>query len=193
MKETVMNRKWTLAAWLVVGLVMVAGVSCKKKAPATPEAPMDPVAPTATPAEEVIAPPVQPADDTPDWMSDDIKKLNENLRAAGLIGDVYFDFDKYDLKPEARDRLAKNAAFMRENPSFEFSIEGHCDERGTNEYNLALGDRRANAAADYTTSLGIPINRLRTVSFGEERPVCNERSPSCWDRNRRAHFVVTSK
>ena len=187
-----MNRRWTVAAWLLVGVVVVVGVGCKKKAPATPEAPIEPVTPVAQEPEEVIEPPSAPADETPEWMSEDMRVLNENLTARGLIGDVFFDFDKYDLKPEARDRLAKNAAFMRENPSFKFTIEGHCDERGTNEYNLALGDRRAGAAADYVSSLGIQTGRMRTISFGEESPQCTQSNESCWSRNRRAKFVVTA-
>ena len=123
----------------------------------------------------------------------ELEAFNRFIREKGLIGDVYFDFDKYDLKPEARDRLAKNAAFLREYDTVMVTIEGHCDERGTNEYNIALGDRRANAAADYIASLGISGSRMRTVSYGEEQPVCMEHNEGCWYQNRRARFVVTSK
>ncbi len=82
---------------------------------------------------------------------------------------------------------------MREYDSVQVTIEGHCDERGTNEYNIALGDRRANAAADYISSLGITGSRMRTVSYGEENPQCRESNESCWSRNRRARFVITKK
>ncbi len=82
---------------------------------------------------------------------------------------------------------------MRAHPNFRFLVEGHCDERGTNEYNLALGERRANAATGYLASLGIDGMRMRTVSYGEERPVCTESNESCWQRNRRARFVITGK
>ena len=103
------------------------------------------------------------------------------------------DFDRASLTPLGRRQLDLLADALKEVGDRRIELAGHCDERGTNEYNLALGDRRSNSAADYVTSLGIPINRMRTVSFGEERPVCTVSSPSCWDRNRRAHFVITSK
>jgi peptidoglycan-associated lipoprotein len=82
---------------------------------------------------------------------------------------------------------------MKENPGYLFTIEGHCDERGTNEYNLALGQRRATAAKDYVVSLGVAADLLRTISYGEERPFCRQSDESCWQQNRRAHFVVTGK
>ena len=122
-----------------------------------------------------------------------IETANVAAYEQGLLGDVYFDFDKYELKPEARERLAKNADFLRAHPEFEMLIEGHCDERGTAEYNLALGDRRANAAKNYLMSLGIPAGPIQIVSFGEERPQCQETSEACWWRNRRAHFVIRGR
>ncbi len=91
-----------------------------------------------------------------------------------MIGDVFFDFDQSELRADARDRLAKNAEFLAAHPQFTVTIEGHCDERGTNEYNLALGDRRAAAARDYLQSLGVAADRLRTISYGEERPFCTD-------------------
>ncbi len=188
-----MNRKWTLAVWIFAAVVVVVGVGCAKKPPAPVEAPMEPVAPT--PEETVEIPEPAPPQDDPvrGPMDLEIQELNEWARKEGLIGDVYFDFDKYDLKPDARDRLAKNAKFMRDYPSVQVAIEGHCDERGTNEYNIALGDRRANAAADYIGSLGINGSRMRTVSYGEEAPTCRESSEACWAENRRARFVITAK
>jgi peptidoglycan-associated lipoprotein len=114
-------------------------------------------------------------------------------REKGLIGDIYFDFDKYDLKPEARERLSKNAEFMKQNAKYVVEIQGHCDERGTNDYNVALADRRANAAREYMATLGIAGARLKTVSFGEERPVCTDHNESCWWRNRRGEFHLVGQ
>ena len=113
------------------------------------------------------------------------------VRERGLIDDVYFDTDEAALSDEARDQLARNASFMRQYPGYLFTLEGHADERNTNEYNLALGNRRANAARDYLGSLGIDAGRLRTISYGEERPFCTMSAESCWWQNRRAHFVIT--
>jgi peptidoglycan-associated lipoprotein len=131
-------------------------------------------------------------DKTVIW-DEELEKVNTHARESGLLGDVFFEFDKYDLAPEARERLAQNARFMREHPEFTFTVEGHCDERGTNEYNLALGDRRANAAKGYLDSLGVAANRFRAISYGEERGFCTTSDESCWQKNRRAHFVVSGR
>jgi peptidoglycan-associated lipoprotein len=110
------------------------------------------------------------------------------------LQDVYFDYDKSDLRPDARDALAKNADWLKKSYNTAVvQIEGHCDERGTNEYNLSLGERRARAALDYLVSLGVPAARLSTISYGEERPQCTESDESCWQRNRRGHFNITGK
>jgi len=108
----------------------------------------------------------------------------------GLFDDIYFDFDKYDIKPEAKPVLKDIAAWLLKNPAARLSIEGHCDERGTNEYNLALGDRRAKSARDFLIALGVASNRIEIVSYGEEKPQCTEQTEECWAKNRRAHFVV---
>ena len=118
---------------------------------------------------------------------------NEHALKSGLLGDVYFDFDKYDLTADARERLEKNAEFMKEYSSFVFGLEGHCDERGTNEYNLALGERRAAAAKSYLESLGVDGSRIRTISYGEERPSCMEHEEACWGKNRRGAFMITGR
>ena len=112
--------------------------------------------------------------------------------AASPLKDIYFDFDKYDLRADARDVLKANAAWLKANGSARVEIEGHCDERGTNEYNLALGAKRAQAARDYLVTLGIAKGRLSTISYGEELPVCKEQNEGCWQKNRRARFVVVS-
>src|SRR6267154_5370250 len=105
------------------------------------------------------------------------------------VRDAYFDLDKADIRPDARQSLEKTASFLKGYPNAHVTIEGHCDERGSTEYNLALGDRRANAVKQYLVNLGIPAANLNTVSFGKEKPFCMESNESCWQQNRRGHFV----
>ena len=131
-----------------------------------------PPPPPAAPA-PVVVPPVVPAPAAP-----------EKLES------IYFDFDKYVIKPEFRDALKRNAEWLRENPNAKVVVEGNCDERGTNEYNMALGQRRADAAAKYLMDLGIAKDRVSTVSFGEEKPICTESNEACWSKNRRDDFRV---
>lgn len=111
----------------------------------------------------------------------------------GMFQDVFFDFDKYDVKESYKAEMQSVAAWMTKNGSATLSVEGHCDGRGTNEYNLALGDRRAKAVKDLLISLGVPSSRIETISYGEEKPVCTEQSEECWAKNRRAHFVILMK
>ncbi len=110
--------------------------------------------------------------------------------AAGPLKEIFFDFDKYDLIPAARATLQAHAAWLKANPSARVEIEGHCDERGTTEYNLALGAKRARTARDYLVSSGISPARISTTSFGEELPVCKEMAEGCYQRNRRDRFVI---
>ena len=109
------------------------------------------------------------------------------------LRDVNFEFDKYDIRPADAKILDANAAWLKTNARSLLLIEGHCDERGTPEYNLALGERRAKAAMSYLTALGIQANRISIVSYGEERPLCKERGEACWAKNRRAHFLVKNE
>jgi peptidoglycan-associated lipoprotein len=110
---------------------------------------------------------------------------------SGPLKEIRFNFDSYDLTPEARAILQANAAWLKANPSVTVEIEGHCDERGTTEYNLALGSKRARAALDYLVSLGIAATRIKTTSYGEELPLCKESSENCYEKNRRDRFVET--
>ncbi len=109
--------------------------------------------------------------------------------ASGPLKEIYFEFDSYALSAEARSILQTTAAWLKANPAAQVEVEGHCDERGTTEYNLALGAKRAHGAMDYLVSLGIPPARIKTVSYGEELPVCREKSEDCYRRNRRDRFV----
>jgi peptidoglycan-associated lipoprotein len=105
------------------------------------------------------------------------------------VRDAYFDYDKADLRPDARAALTKTAEFLKSYPQIKVTIEGHCDERGSTEYNLGLGDRRASAVKQFLVSLGISPDRLSTVSYGKEKPFCMEHNETCWQQNRRGHFV----
>ena len=109
------------------------------------------------------------------------------------VGDtVHFDYDKYGIRSEDRDLLQRQAAWLQKYPQVRVTVEGHCDERGTREYNLALGARRANAVKEYLVSLGLSSARVDTISYGKERPMCTESSESCWSQNRRGVTTITS-
>jgi peptidoglycan-associated lipoprotein len=112
---------------------------------------------------------------------------NANLK------DVYFEFDKYDIRPEAAKILDANATWLKANPGNLVLIEGHCDERGTAEYNLALGERRAKSTMNYLVGQGVAASRVTVISYGKERPVCTEKTEACWAKNRRAHHLVKAQ
>ncbi len=109
------------------------------------------------------------------------------------VRDAYFDFNKADIRPDARTALAQTAQYLRNYPTERVTVEGHCDERGSTEYNLALGDRRASAVKQYLVSLGISADRINTVSFGKEKPFCMQSTEDCYQQNRRGHFVRATK
>jgi peptidoglycan-associated lipoprotein len=129
-------------------------------------------------------PPPPPAPTTPRLSSADL--LQQQAQ------DAFYDFDKSDIRPDARDALTHDAALLKQifqqDPNFSVIVEGHCDERGSAEYNLALGDRRATAAKDFLVQLGVPADHLKTISYGKERPQCTEATEDCWQKNRRAHL-----
>ncbi len=184
-----MDRKWIVLAALAA-LTLVIG--CTSAPPPPPPAPPPAVA-EAPPTVEVESQPrmEEPVDETPAEVPKSVQAWMDEATASGLLGDVFYDFDKYDLRGDARERLAKNAEFMKgDGASLTFTVEGHCDERGTNEYNLALGQQRAQSAVDYLVSLGVSGGRFEPISYGEEKPFCRESSEACWQQNRRARFVV---
>ncbi len=188
-----MDRKWIVLASLVALLLIVG---CKSAPPPPPPAPPPPV--VAAPPTTDVEPTTKPADSMDEVQPEPPKSIQEMQAEAnrlGLLGDVFYDFDKYDLRSDARERLAKNAEFMKsgDGNGLTFTVEGHCDERGTNEYNLALGQNRSNAAVDYLVSLGVPGSRFKTISYGEEKPFCRESTESCWQKNRRARFVIDGR
>lgn len=143
-------------------------------------------------AEEAPAPaPMEPA---PSRMPEEppAKSREGEGEAAAVeqLKDIHFEFDKYDIRPDARPILESNASWLKENPQAKIQIEGHCDERGTVEYNLALGDRRAKSTRDYLISLGADPKQLSTISYGEEKPLDPGHNEEAWAKNRRGHFVV---
>ena len=182
---------------LLAGLILLgAGSACKKP---------EPVAAAPAPVKQAPAP-------APAMDSQDAKKRQDELEAArkaeearrleadrqaalhraaaAALQDIHFDYDKYDIKSEDRPQLQKVSEFLRAYPAVRVEIQGHCDERGTNEYNLALGNRRAAATMEYLMALGSPDKRFTLISYGKERPLCTEGNEACWSKNRRAHFEL---
>ncbi|MBW1722725.1 MAG: peptidoglycan-associated lipoprotein Pal [Deltaproteobacteria bacterium] len=192
-----MKRTVTIAIVLAFwGSSLLMMTSCAKKQTVA-EQPAKPPAPVVTEVKE----PAPSAESTAkeDQAALERRKQEEAARKLQMeieafeSSKIYFDFDKSELKPEARAILDKKAAWLREHPEFNLRIEGHCDERGTNEYNLALGERRANAAFNYLNALGVSSSRMSTVSYGEERPVDPRHNEEAWAKNRRDEFRLIKK
>jgi len=184
-----------IAGLFVILALAVAG--CHKKVPAPAPAAPPPPPPTA-PATPPPPPPPPPPAPTPaprPLTEEEIfaRKSVAELNAEHPLDDVYFDLDKSEIREDAKGRLQKDADWLKKWTSTQISLEGHCDSRGSAEYNLALGSRRANAVKEYLTNLGVPAGRLTVVSKGKEQPVCSENVESCWQQNRRGHFVITGK
>jgi peptidoglycan-associated lipoprotein len=185
------------AAIAAFSLILVLGVAAcgKKQAALTPPPPRMPTAPTAPPAPVAPPAPAAPAA-TPRNMSEDemfAQKSVAQLNDEHVLGDVYFDLDNAAIKDEGRSALSTNATYLKRWPSVRITVEGHCDERGTAEYNLGLGERRANAVKAYLAELGVTGDRVVIVSKGKESPFCTEHNESCWQQNRRGHFIITAK
>jgi peptidoglycan-associated lipoprotein len=171
----------------------VAACGKPKQVAQTPPPPIPPAAPAAPPAPP--PPPAAPAPAaTPRALTEDQRFAQMTLADVNKeLGDVFFDLDASTIKDEGRTTLTTNANYLKRWTSVRVTVEGHCDERGTAEYNLALGDRRANSVKAYLVSLGVPAANITVVSKGKEAPVCTEHAESCWSQNRRGHFVVTAK
>jgi peptidoglycan-associated lipoprotein len=181
------------AALLVLALGALAAVTAcgKKTQPPPPMAP-PPVAPEPPPPAPPPAPRQEVAPQVDEYAR--LKAMSaEEIEKSGLLGEIYFEFDRSDIRDADRGTLQKNADALKRFDFLRVTVEGHCDERGTVEYNLALGERRARAAYDYLVSLGVPADRLKTVSYGKEVPVCQASTEDCWQKNRRGHFTVTGK
>jgi peptidoglycan-associated lipoprotein len=178
-------RKALILCGLVLALALAFTLAgCSKKAPVE----TDTTAGTISEPTEPVTP-EQPADTTPDATPIPTPDYAAMDPAEYGIEDVFFAFDVYELTDEAMNTLAANARIMREHADLTWLVEGHCDERGTVEYNLALGEKRAKAVRDYLVSLGVPARQLRVTSYGEERPFAYGHDEQAWAQNRRAHFA----
>jgi len=187
---------------LVLGALALMSLlfsGCHRKPKTVPQAAPPVEAPAPKPPRAPEPPPPPPSAPEPtaeapfDPYAGDLKDLTAYAVSQGLLGDVFFDFDRAELSESARDRLVTNARFLNDHPELLVRIEGHCDERGTNEYNLALSERRANAVREYLGSLRVEPGRSQTLSLGEEKPFCTESHEGCWRENRRAHFVLSGR
>jgi peptidoglycan-associated lipoprotein len=186
------HRSLTLALCLTAVLAVSA---CGKKKPAPAPAPAPP---PATRPENPPPPPPAPAPAATETKVPTDEELFskmslEELNAKKPLGDAYFKLDSAELSEEARGALSKDADWLKKWTTTKVTVEGHCDSRGTAEYNLALGERRSTAVKSYLASLGIGADRVQTVSKGKEQPVCSDENESCWQQNRRGHFIITAK
>ncbi|MEO7274487.1 MAG: OmpA family protein [Vicinamibacterales bacterium] len=191
-----MMRRIPMFAAMVL-VTALATTACGKKKVETPApAPAPPPTSPATtppPPPPPAPPPPAPAPAAPTEDELFARMTLDELNAKGVLADVFFKLDSVELNPDARTVLQKNTDYLKRWTSTKVLVEGHADARGTNEYNLALGDRRASVARDYVVSLGIPMDRVTKSSKGEEQPVCREETEECWAKNRRGHFVFTGK
>jgi len=177
--------RWTLL--LMVGAGLLGGCGKKKAA-------------YINPPDEVTSPPASSStvDEIPTLPSDSGVVTSQDLEGdnviirEGKLETIYFDFDRSEIRPDMEPVLEKNAAFLKRQPRFDVEVEGHCDERDTVEYNLALGERRANSAKAYLVGLGVDAGRIRVVSYGEERPADPGHNESAYAKNRRAEFNLIS-
>jgi len=197
-----------VAKGFILGLVLIAAAimpACRaKKAPPPPKvAPTEttstaPPVPVTTTETRVVNPPdfVQPTPQptiTTEPLPSDIETLNRVAEQRGYLQDAFYAFDESTLSADAQTALTTSANWLKKNSQYNLLIEGHCDERGTEQYNLALGDRRANSAKEYMAALGVDGSRIRTVSYGEERPFDPCHDEAAWAKNRRAHLVIVGK
>ena len=191
-----MNRRLaTSLTCLVLLLGALGSAACHHKSPAVaPTPPPPPPAVTPVPTPPPPPPPSAPPAQRP--LTEDEIFARESLDALNMakpLDDAFFDFDSVVIRSDAQSALDKDARWLLRWTTTKVTVSGRCDERGTSEYNMALGERRAAAVRAYLVSLGIAADRIATVSYGEDRPFCTEHGESCWSQNRRGHFVITAK
>ncbi len=184
--------------WVFLLLMVVVSFGCKQRVVTQPEAQQQTYQKEQQTREEAgkekTAPESVTEKKTPSETVESRERLSKSTEEGeGKFKDVLFDFDRYNVRDAYKPELKSVAAWMSKNSDAMLSVEGHCDERGTSEYNLALGERRAKAVKDYLASLGVPSSRIETISFGSEKPSCGDHSEDCWAKNRRAHFVILSR
>lgn len=183
-------------AALPIALAASAALGCHARPPATAPAhtaPAAPAAPARPPAPRTAPPATAP---TPAAATEEElfrRKSLDELNAEHPLADAFFDYDENGLRGDAKAALEQDAKWLQKWPHTAVLVSGHCDERGTGEYNLALGGRRAEIVKEYLTSLGVAADRIQTRSVGKESPFCAESAESCWAQNRRGHFVITAK
>jgi peptidoglycan-associated lipoprotein len=182
---------------LLAGFVVLASCAHRAAVTAPPPAPAPAEAAPLTGGgtavvkpEPTIAPAANPEGEI---ASSELPANLEELNKGGYLKDAFFDTNKSELRPDAREALAADADWLKQHPTVKVQIEGHCDERNTEAYNLALGWRRANGAKSYLVSLGVAADHVTTISYGKERPFATCHDESCWWQNRRAHFVITAR
>jgi peptidoglycan-associated lipoprotein len=180
----------------LVAVLAVATAACGKKVP--PPAPAPPPPPpvaAAPPPPPPPPPPPKPAPPPPPLTEDQIfaQKTVDQLNAERPLSDVLFNLDESTVREDAKLLLQKNSDWLKRWTSTQITVEGHCDSRGSSEYNLALGSRRAEAVKAYLVNLGVTASRITIISKGKEQPTCTEESESCWQQNRRGHFIITAK
>jgi peptidoglycan-associated lipoprotein len=178
---------WRQAGFLLILIGMVISLTaagCRKKVETAEQA--------VTPPEERVSPTVPPEEPTGEQspMVSESEMTAPGTQKPGGLEMIHFDYDQATIRPDAKAVLEKHAKWLQANPKVKIQIEGHCDERGTNEYNLALGERRAQATKRFLTAIGIDDRRLSTISYGEERPLCIQREEDCFAKNRNAQFAV---
>ena len=181
------KKLWICLALFLVIPAFLFTVSCAKQTVKTDE---EPAAEEAPVKEEVAMEEEKPVEVTSDESLEADERALLAARNMFLNEHVYFAFDKSNLDDAAQEVLMRKADFLRENPDLYITIEGHCDERGTNEYNLALGDRRSESAKSFLVDMGIEAYRISTVSYGEERPLCMQQEEECWAKNRRDQLII---
>ena len=192
-------------ALLLVGIVLAPACRSKKAPPpklvpttdTTASVPNVPTVATTTETQvsnppDFVQPQPQPSV-TVETLPNDVEELNRVAEQRGYLQDAFYSFDESTLTTDAQSALTSSATWLKKNSQYNLLIEGHCDERGTEQYNLALGDRRANSAKEYIVALGVDASRIRTVSYGEERPFDSGHDEAAWAKNRRAHLVIVAK
>ena len=197
-RPAVLASSWTRLLLAVLALAVVATGCAKRPAVSQASAPAPTgaavVAPPPAPPPAALAPATRGPEPSPPAPTPPPPRVAppppKEFAAIGELRDVHFDFDRYAIRPRDAEILRASAQWLRDHADQLVLIEGHCDERGTNEYNQALGERRAKATMNFLVGQGIKADRITLISYGEERPLCTEHNESCWSQNRRAHMLV---
>jgi peptidoglycan-associated lipoprotein len=186
-----MKRRSIVSAATVAAGGLLLTVACSSRPNAASARDVQPAA-AAAPAASAPIPVRAPAAEVTPRPEEPVHVSVDDLNRRGYVKDAFFDYDQYEIRPDQRDSLAKDASWLRAHPTVKVLIEGHCDERGTAQYNMALGEERAEAAKDYLVRLGVDSARIRIISYGKERPFATGHDEKAWAENRRDHFLVTA-